>query len=281
MKTLSWVGFEFMHRPLNTFTVDLEEWFHGIELDESRWPTESRLAIGVDKLLCLLDEHGTKATLFVLGAVAERHPNLVGKLHNEGHEIACHGFAHQFVYRQSPEEFRDDIRRAVDAVGSAVGSAPRGYRAPYFSIVRESTWAWEILADEGFRYDSSVFPVRNDRYGMPGAPRHPYELQTKKGPLTEVPITPLRILGMNIPFSGGAYLRILPWWAQSLAWRISNGRAESIVSYIHPWELDPDHPRIPLRPRVALTHYARLGVTEHRLRRLLGTYRFGRVDALL
>src|SRR5262249_41756466 len=147
------------------------------------------------------------------------------------------------------------------------------------SVRKDSMWALEILADEGFGYDSSIFPVRNDRYGIPDAPRLPFPVDSTDGRLQEVPLTPLPVLGQNLPFSGGAYLRILPWWSQSLAWRSAERRGMRVIAYIHPWELDPQHPRIPLRRRVALTHYARLGETEARLDRLLGRYRFGRLDA--
>lgn len=264
----------------HAFTVDLEEWFHGIELASADWPRESRLDVGTDRLLALLDAHRVRATFFVLGVIAEQRPRLVAEIDAAGHEVGCHSYAHEFVYRQTPDEFRDDLRRARDRIGDALGRAPRGYRAPYFSIRSDSLWAFDILAEEGFAYDSSVFPVRNDRYGIPGAPRAPYDLELAAGTLREVPMTVARVLGANLPFSGGAYLRILPWWAQSLAWRHAERSGQGAITYVHPWELDPDHPRIPLRRRVAATHYARLGLTERRLDRLLATRRFGRLDQM-
>ncbi|MFA5786463.1 MAG: DUF3473 domain-containing protein [Actinomycetota bacterium] len=267
--------------PTHAFTVDLEEWFHGIELPRAEWPSSSRLDVGLDRLLALLDRHGVTATFFVLGAVAERFPQRVAELAALGHEIACHGHFHDFVYRLSPHEFREDIRRARDAIADASGVSPDGYRAPYFSITRESLWALEILAEEGFKYDSSIFPVRNDRYGIPGTPVKPYRHDLQGRDLREVPLTPLRMLGANVPFAGGAYLRILPWWTQVLAWRAATRRGMNVVAYVHPWELDPDHPRIPLRRRVAATHYARLALTEGRLERLLSTYDFGRIDSII
>ncbi|MGH9276519.1 MAG: DUF3473 domain-containing protein [Acidimicrobiales bacterium] len=258
--------------------MDLEEWFHGIELPPEDWPSESRLRVGLDRLVALLDRHHVKATFFVLGAVAERHPAVVAELAGSGHEIACHGHRHDLVYRLSPEEFRQDIRRARDAVADATGSAPTGYRAPYFSIRKDSLWALEVLAEEGFVYDSSVFPVHNYRYGIPDAPREPHDIETPVGKVREFPLTPARVLGQNIPFSGGAYLRILPWWVQRIAWSAADRGDRSMISYVHPWELDPGHPRIDLPRRIALTHYARLGLTEKRLGRLLATHRFGRLD---
>jgi polysaccharide deacetylase family protein (PEP-CTERM system associated) len=267
------------HDPtIHALTVDLEEWYHGIELAPSAWPSQSRLHIGLGRLQCLLDRHSVRATFFVLGVIAEAHPRLVAELADAGHEIGCHSHRHEFVYRQSPDTFRADLQQARDVIASATGTAPIGYRAPYFSIRGDSLWALEILANEGFRYDSSIFPVRNPRYGIPDAPRVPYDHDLPDdASLREIPLTPARFLGQNVPFSGGAYLRILPWDVQSAFWRAQDRHDEPVMAYIHPWELDPDHPRIPLPRRVAMTHYARLDVTEPRLDRLLSTYRFGRI----
>jgi polysaccharide deacetylase family protein (PEP-CTERM system associated) len=267
-----------MTRPTHAFTVDLEEWFHGIELPEDEWPTESRLQVGLERLIALLDAANVRATFFVLGVVAERFPELVADLDRAGHEIACRSHRHRFIYQQSRDEFRDDLKRSRDAIASAIGRPPRGFRAPYFSIRQDSLWALDILGEEGFAYDSSVFPVRNYRYGIPDAPRTPYDVDTSVGPLREVPLTPARVLGQNVPYSGGAYLRILPWWVQRVAWSAADRGGRSQVAYIHPWELDPEHPRIPLPRRVAATHYVRLDVTERRLARLFSTHRFGRLD---
>jgi len=273
-----------MTRPAtkHAFTVDLEEWFHGIELPRENWPDAPRLEVGVNRLVALLDKHDTKATFFVLGVVAERYPSMVAQLAQAGHEIGCHSYQHEFVYQQTPDIFRADVRKARDAIGEVTGTAPTAYRAPYFSVRKDSLWSLEVLAEEGFRYDSSIFPVHNDRYGIPDAPRVPYDaVDTPEGlHLREVPLTPVRLLGQNLPFSGGAYLRILPWWVQSALWHAADRAGTSTIAYIHPWELDPDHPRIQLRRRVAATHYARLHLTERRLDRLLGTYDFGRLDAL-
>lgn len=265
----------------HAFTVDLEEWYHGIELHQDEWPDGSRLDHGLDPLIALLDKNGVRATFFVLGDIARKRPEVVRELAAAGHEIGCHGDVHEFVYRQSPTEFRDDLRRARDAIASATGTPPRSYRAPYFSITDASMWALEILVEEGFTADSSIFPVQNDRYGVPEAPVTPHERDTPAGPLLEMPMRPFEILGRRLPFSGGAYLRILPWWAQVLAWRMADRRETPMIAYIHPWELDPDHPRIPLRRRVALTHYARLQLTERRLDRLLRSHDFGRLDELV
>jgi polysaccharide deacetylase family protein (PEP-CTERM system associated) len=267
-----------MAAAVHAFTVDLEEWYHGIELPQESWPSESRLQVGLERLVALLDTHGVKATFFVLGAVAERMPGVVASLAAAGHEIACHGQVHEFVYRQSPEAFREDLRRAKGHVGDATGFAPSGYRAPYFSIREDSLWALDVLAEEGFAYDSSIFPVRNYRYGIPDAPREPFPLETAGGTVQEVPLTPWHVLGRNLPFSGGAFLRILPWPVQRVAWKGASAGGRPLIAYIHPWELDPDHPRIPLPRRVAVTHYTGLRRTERRLERLFSTYSFGRLD---
>jgi len=263
----------------HAFTVDVEEWYQGIELSPSEWPHDSRLHTGLDPLLQLLESCGdVKATFFVLGAVAERFPEVVAEIARAGHEVGCHGHQHEFVYRQSPDEFRSDLQRARDALGDATGEAPIGYRAPYFSIRSDSLWALDILAEEGFVYDNSIFPVKNDRYGIPDAPRAPFDVPTPSGNLIEIPITALRLAGVNLPFSGGAYLRILPWGVQKAAWHLAERGGDPVILYIHPWELDPGQPRISLRRRVAATHYARLNLTERRLRRLLNQHQFGRVD---
>jgi polysaccharide deacetylase family protein (PEP-CTERM system associated) len=266
-------------RPAHALTVDVEDWFHGIELEEADWPSASRLHVGLDRLVGLLERHQVNATFFVLGVIAERFPHVIEDLATRGHEVACHGYNHRFVYKQEPLEFRDDLQRATRAIEAVTGKRPAGYRAPYFSIRHDSLWAFDIIAEEGFVYDSSVYPVRNDRYGIPSAPARPYEIACTDGhTLQEIPLTPLRVGRMNLPFSGGAYLRILPWWVQSLAWQRAASLGTKVVAYIHPWELDPDHPRISLRRRVAATHYARLHLSEPRLDRLLTTYRFGRID---
>jgi polysaccharide deacetylase family protein (PEP-CTERM system associated) len=264
----------------HAFTVDLEEWFHGIELQPHEWPDGTRLDKGLDPLLELLDRHSVRATFFVLGEVAMRQSSVVHDIATAGHEIACHGHVHEFVYKQTPGEFRDDLARARDAIAHACSVVPTSYRAPYFSITEASRWALDILVEEGFTTDSSIFPVSNDRYGIPDAPMVPHTIDTAGGPLLEIPMRPLEIFGRRVPFSGGAYLRILPWWMQSMAWHIAERRRTPMIAYIHPWELDPEHPKIPLRRRVALTHYARLHLTERRLDRLLGSHEFGRLDEL-
>lgn len=262
-----------MKGRVNAFTVDLEEWFHGIELLPSNWPTTSRLMVGLSRLLSLLDAERVRATFFVLGAVARSHPEVIRELYAAGHEISSHGDLHEFVYKLTPHEFRDDLRRSADAIYEACGRTPVGYRAPYFSITTESMWALDILAEEGYAYDSSIFPVHNPRYGIATASVRPFTHTHESKSIVEIPLTPLQLFGQRLPFSGGAYLRILPEIVQRLAWQVQT-RRQPVVAYIHPWELDPDHPRIDLPPRVARTHYARLHLTERRLERLLRRHKF-------
>jgi polysaccharide deacetylase family protein (PEP-CTERM system associated) len=263
------------------FTVDLEEWFHGVELDPANWPSDSRLTMGLAPLTRLLDERRVRATFFVVGDVARRFPELVKGLLDAGHEIACHGHEHQLIYRQTPRQFRDDLRRARDAIADAIGHAPKGYRAPYFSVRKDSLWALDILAEEGFTWDCSVFPVVNDRYGIPRAPTTPFEIQLPIASIVEVPITTIPILGVNLAFSGGAYLRILPWEVQRAAWRRAQDLGRHVVLYVHPWELDPQHPRLRMSRRLAITHYANLAATKRRLATLLQRYRFGTISDVL
>ena len=273
-----------MSGPLvvNALTVDFEDWYHGIEIPHTRWAGfEDRLAGATRRLLEILGGAGARGTFFVLGWAAERHPELVREIADAGHEIATHGWTHTFVYRQSPSEFREEVRRSIHLLESLSGLRVIGHRAPYFSITRDSLWALEILAELGIRYDSSIFPVLNYRYGIVNAPRWPHQAAAGPRGLTEFPITTWRVLGRNLPVAGGAYFRILPYAFTRHAWRAVNRAGHPAAFYLHPWELDPEHPRIPLPRRVALTHYANLRVTEGRLRRLLSDFRFAPMKEVL
>ena len=257
----------------NAFTVDLEDWYQGLEMGPELWGGfEDRLRVGTERLLQLLESSGARATFFVLGAAAERHPQLVREIHDRGHEIGTHGYGHHFVYRLGADGFRDDLRRSLDILGSLVGEQIRGHRAPFFSIVEGSEWAFDVLAECGLAYDSSVFPVRNYRYGMPRAPRWVHRLDNG---LTEFPLSTLRMLNRNIPACGGAYFRLLPYILTRRCIGRLNRVQRPAVFYIHPWELDPDQPRIDLPLRVGLTHYWNLGGTQKRLEQLLREFEFG------
>jgi polysaccharide deacetylase family protein (PEP-CTERM system associated) len=265
-------------------TIDLEDWYQGLELPVSAWERcESRLAVGITRLLGLFADAGVRATFFVLGPEAERHPELIREIARAGHELATHGWSHEFVYRLTPEVFREELKRSVRVIEDLSGRPVLGHRAPFFSITQQSLWALEILAEQGLRYDSSIFPVRNYRYGIPDAPRWPHAIPTAIGPIQEFPLTTVRRFGTNVPVAGGAYFRIYPYWFTRWALRsaAAQGGGQPLAFYLHPWELDPDHPRIPLPRRIALTHYFKLRATEGRLRRLLRDFRFGPMGEVL
>jgi polysaccharide deacetylase family protein (PEP-CTERM system associated) len=265
--------------PAHVLTVDVEDWYHPLDPEPARWPAyEDRVGASTRRLLQVLEEEGARATFFVLGYVAERHPSLVREIAAAGHEVASHGTLHRFVYRQTPEEFTDDVRRSRDLLGELTGAAPAGYRAPYFSITRRSLWALPLLRELGFAYDASVHPVLNHRYGIPGAPRLPH--RTPEG-LLEVPPSTYPLGGMNLPCGGGAYFRLLPYGVTERLLARLEAAGERIVFYLHPWEIDPGQPRLRVPAGLRFRHYRALDCTEARLRRLLRRFRFGTVREVL
>ena len=267
---------------INALTIDFEEWYQGLEIPISEWSRfEDRLALSGRRLLDRLAAAHVRGTFFMLGAVAERHPELVREIAAQGHEVATHGWSHTLVYQMSPDLFRAELRRSVQLLEELAGRKILGHRAPFFSITRASLWALDVLGEEGIRYDSSVFPVLNYRYGIEDAPRWPYPVRGDAWTLTEFPITTWRVLGRNLPVAGGAYFRLYPYALTRAALSSINRAGHPAVFYLHPWELDPDHPRIRLPRRIALTHYANLAATERRLRRLLGDFRFAPVKEVL
>ena len=270
------------NRVLNAVTVDVEEHFQVSAFEDvvrrEDWGSiPSRVEANTRRLLDLFEEAGVKATFFVLGWIAERHPHLVRKIADCGHEIASHGYSHKLVYEQEPEEFRDETVRSRKILQDHSGQPVLGYRAASFSIVRRNLWALDILAETGFSYDSSLFPVVHDRYGIPGAPRRIHRLTTPGGKtLIEVPPSTVPLGKMMIPVVGGGYLRIYPTTISRRAVGWLN-RREGIpaVVYVHPWEVDPEQPRIRGSLRSRLRHYSGLRTTMNKLRDLLGRYRFG------
>lgn len=267
---------------VNALTIDFEDWYQGLEIPHSDWDGfEDRIGRSGRHLLEILAAAGARATFFVLGYVAERHPELVREIREAGHEIGTHGYSHTLIYRQTPELFKQELTRAVGALQDITGEKPLGHRAPFFSITRQSLWALDILAELGLRYDSSIFPVKNYRYGIEDAPRWPYALQAGGAPLYEFPITTWRVFGVNVPVSGGAYFRIYPYAFTRAALRAAAAGGQPMVFYLHPWEIDPEHPRIPLPRRIAATHYFNLGATEGRLKRLLRDFRFAPMSEVL
>lgn len=262
-------------RIVNALTIDFEDWYQGIEIPQARWDGfESRIERSGRRLLEILSASGTHATFFVLGCIAERYPGIIKEIASAGHEIGTHGYAHEFVYQLSPDEFREIMRRALGLLEDTTGSKVIGHRAAFFSITRKSLWALDVLCDLGIRYDSSIFPVLNYRYGIPEARRWPYEVAVAGKTIIEFPVSTVRLLGRNIPVGGGAYFRIYPYILTRSALRSINREGYPFAFYLHPWEIDHAHPRIPLPRRVALTHYVNLRATEGRLRRLLCDFSF-------
>lgn len=266
----------------NALTVDVEDYFHVAALAPSihrdSWTSrESRVVGNTHKLLAIFEQFDVRGTFFVLGWVAEQYPQLVRDIAARGHEIACHGFSHRLVYEQSPEEFREETIRAKNLLEDTTGSAVLGYRAASYSIVRESLWALDILAELGFVYDSSIFPVHHDRYGIPDAERIPHRLTTPNGKsIVEWPLATARILGIRLPVAGGGYFRLLPYWLSRWG-LVSINRRElrPFAFYLHPWEIDPAQPRVSASWLSRVRHYTNLGKCEERLRRLLAEFRFG------
>jgi len=273
---------------INVLSVDVEEYYHATVFQEgtrgqAHGVFVSRVEESMDRVLALLADAHVRATCFVLGEVAAAHPALVRKIAGEGHEVACHGQRHELVSRQSPTEFRADVREAKELLEDITGAAVLGYRAPTFSIGSEQVWVYDILLQERFRYDSSVYPIVHDRYGDPNAPRFPYEVW-RNGPeaLIEFPIGTARVLGLNLPIGGGGYFRLLPLAVTRFGIRRVNAKdRRPVVFYFHPWELDPEQPRPRMPWRHRYRHYVGMRREEAKLSRLLRDVRFGTAqDAL-
>jgi len=268
----------------NALTVDVEDWYHSVlEIEPADWPGyEDRLAPATERLLACLAERGARATFFVLGHAAERHPDLVPTIEAAGHEIACHGYAHRLVYDLPREAFRDDLRRALDLLRAQATGPVRGYRAAYWSITRQSAWALDILAEEGLEYDSSIYPTRTSLYGIPGAPRTPFRLRTPSGrELVEFPPSVLRFPLRNLPFAGGIYLRLLPYWFVRWGMRRFRRRGSPALVYIHPPEFDRQKPRLPMPFGKRVLHYARLDALRVKVPRLLDDFSFAPLGELM
>ncbi len=272
-----------MTEVTNALSFDVEDYFQvsafeGSVRREDWVKFESRVAANTRLILEILDRGGARATFFVLGWVAEHHPDVVREIAGRGHEVASHGYSHRLVYGMTPEEFRDDVRRSKDLLEGIAGRPVLGYRAPSFSIVARSLWGLQVLVDLGFRYDSSIFPVRHDRYGIPSHPRFPHRMVTegggRSGEIVEFPMTTARWGGLQLPVAGGGYLRLLSYRYIRWGLRRVNGEGQPAVFYLHPWELDPGQPRLPCGWKTRIRHYASLGRTAGSLKRLLGDFRF-------
>jgi polysaccharide deacetylase family protein (PEP-CTERM system associated) len=266
----------------NALTVDVEDYFQvsalAPHIARGQWNhIPCRVERNVERILELLAEASAKATFFTLGWIAERHPQVVRRIVKAGHELASHGYGHLRIHEQTPSEFADDIRRAKTLLEHLAGTEVKGYRAPSFSIDKSTLWAFDQIAEAGYRYSSSVYPVRHDLYGMPQAPRFPYR---PRGDLLEIPVTTARMLNHNLPAGGGGYFRLLPYWlSRALIRRINRQDRQPSVFYFHPWEIDWKQPRIPgTTPKTRFRHYVNLHRTEPRLRRLLRDFHWRRMD---
>jgi polysaccharide deacetylase family protein (PEP-CTERM system associated) len=266
----------------HAFTVDLEDWYHGIPIAASRRAAaERRLHVGTDLLLDLLARHNHKATFFALSLIAQEHPDILRRIADAGHDIGSHGLSHDFIYDMAPERFRDETRRSIRDLEDCVGKKVESYRAAYFSITKRSLWALDILVEEGVRYDSSIFPVKNWRYGIPDYSRHPTVVETAAGPLYEFPISTRRLLGRNVPVTGGAYFRIYPYLLTRANMRAAEREGMPVVFYLHPWELDPGHPLVAFKGKAMVTHYANLRSTLPKLEKLCHEFSFTTLGEVL
>lgn len=268
----------------NAFTIDVEDYFQvhafaGAVRREDWDALPSRVKDNTAAFLDLLSQAGAKGTFFVLGWIAERHPDLVRRIVAAGHELASHGWDHTHVHRQSREEFRADVRRTKQLLDELAGAPISGYRAASFSITEATPWAHEVLAEEGHRYSSSIYPIRHDHYGMAAAPRFPFRPRGSDG-VVEVPITTVRLFGRNWPCGGGGYFRLLPYAAsRRLMRQVNRGDRRPCIYYCHPWEIDADQPRVANVDRKAkFRHYVNIGRMPGRLRRMLGEFAWDRMD---
>ncbi|HWV14508.1 MAG TPA: XrtA system polysaccharide deacetylase [Cellvibrio sp.] len=273
----------------HAMTVDVEDYYHVAAFNKAinpadweQWP--SRVEANTHKLLQLFDDANIKITFFILGWVAERYPELVKTIRAQGHEIASHGYSHQLIYKQDQQVFREETARSKQILED-LGQLPVvGYRAASYSITRKSLWALDILAELGFTWDSSIFPTRHDNYGIPGSPEEPYRIITNSGAaLTEFPLTTAKVLGQSVPAAGGGYFRQYPYaLSRWLFDRASLNQTKPQIFYLHPWEIDPDQPRVPNASWFSnFRHYTNLKRCLPRLERMIGDFQFGTISQSL
>jgi polysaccharide deacetylase family protein (PEP-CTERM system associated) len=268
---------------LNAMTVDVEDYYQvsAFEhfIDRCRWHEfDSRVVASTEKILQALADASVHATFFVLGWVADKHPQLVRAIKAAGHEIGCHSYWHRLVYQQTPQEFRADLRRAQAVLQDVSGAPVLAYRAPSFSITRKSLWALDILIQEGFRFDSSIYPTHHDRYGIAGAPAGPHQIVRAAGRLWEFPMAIFRCAGYPLPIGGGGYFRLYPYALTRHGLTTINGAGRPFVVYLHPWELDPEQPRLKPGRIKAFRHYVNLDRTTGRLKQLLNDFALGTIS---
>jgi polysaccharide deacetylase family protein (PEP-CTERM system associated) len=272
---------------VNAMSVDVEDYFQVSAFDRvvsrAGWDDfESRVVPNTERILELFASEGVRSTFFVLGWVAARFPRLVRQIAAAGHEIASHGYHHQLLYTLTPAQFREDVRAAKALLEQTSGTAVTGFRAPSYSIVESSLWALDILIEEGYAYDTSIFPIHHDRYGIPNAERHEHVIHRKAGTLIELPASTTRVGNVNLPIAGGGYFRLLPYaWTRWGIRRVNRQEKKPVVFYFHPWEIDPDQPRFAVGAASRLRHYTGLDRTPERLRRLMREFRFTSVAGVL
>ncbi|MFL0796117.1 MAG: DUF3473 domain-containing protein [Cellvibrionaceae bacterium] len=269
----------------HALTIDVEDYYHVSALasaitpnDWDKWP--SRVVNNTQRLLELFQKHAVKGTFFILGSVAEKQPQLIRDIAEAGHEVASHGYSHQLVYKQTPEVFREETRQSKEIIEDLSGQAVTGYRAASYSITRQSLWALDILGELGFKWDSSIFPVYHDRYGIPDSPKSPYNIQTSQGhTLTEYPLTSAALGNYHLPIAGGGYFRLFPYplfkWLFS---RASRQSSSPCMFYLHPWEIDDEQPRVSGISQLSkFRHYNNLDKCEQRLEKMLEDFPFSTV----
>ena len=272
---------------INILTIDVEDYFHVLGLSsvirKEEWDSyPQRVMENTLRLLHILKSYNIKATFFVLGWVAERYPELVEEILRHGHEVASHGYSHDPIYRQTGEEFHVELKRSKEILEGISGEKVIGYRASNFSITEQTLWALDILVEEGFEYDSSIYPIKYDRYGLPNARRFPHVIcRGSRYKIWEFPPSTFRILGRNLPIAGGGYFRLYPYWVTARFIKQVNRRGYPALVYIHPWELDPDQPRFKPELKNRFRHYVNLDKAEGNLRRLLREFRFTSISSLL
>ncbi|MEW6110131.1 MAG: XrtA system polysaccharide deacetylase [Nitrospirota bacterium] len=269
---------------LNALTIDVEDYFHVTAFKKhicaDNWDSYPlRVVNNTLQLLDILEKFSVKATFFILGWVAERSPSLVNEIHLRGHEIACHGYGHELVYEIGPKKFRADVKKAKNIIENICGNKINGYRAPSYSITKDSLWAFDILIEEGFSYDSSIFPIFHDIYGIPHANRFPHEIKSEAGAIKEFPMSTIQINFLahkfTIPVAGGGYLRLFPVWFIKKAIQSLNSReGKPAVLYFHPWEIDHEQPRIKAGLKSTFRHYVNLKKNPDKIRTLLSSFDF-------
>lgn len=268
----------------NAMTVDVEDWHHSIDsIPFEDWDKyESRVERNTYKILEIFERADIKGTFFVLGYIAQKHPLLIKDISSHGHEIATHGFAHRLVYRQTQQEFREDLKRAIGEIENISQQKVLGYRAPYWTITKESYWALDILLEEGLKYDSSIFPLKTYLYGIPEAPLYPYIVkENKEDRLIEFPPSVVNFMGIKVPVAGGFYMRLLPSWLIRSGINRINKEEQAAIVYTHPPEFDPHKPVVKLPFMEKILHYYNLDVMERKIKTLLLEFKFGPIKEML